>query len=156
MDFTRALKEVYVANAVFWRARHVDICEIRKLSDSSQIPVGPSNSFSSVLKAHCKRVRQTFGPHIMRAKDTVRNAFHPQGISSQVISIDARQEFLDIQERKYQPPDVPAIVTFPHAATVLRGPVARPADGLDLDAIFENLGLCDKPGKEKPEKDLQP
>merc|ERR1712023_218336 len=37
MDFTKALRKVYVANAAFWRSRHADIDEIHELSNHLQI-----------------------------------------------------------------------------------------------------------------------
>lgn len=149
MDFTRALREVYVANAAFWQSRHVDIAEICELRNHLRIQIGPRKSLSGVLKVHCKHVRQRLGSHIARTKNAVGKVLFTESSSSQVASMDMRQKLLDTQETRYQPPDSPAVVTY--APPLLRGPVARPADGLDVDAFFENLGLGEEKliGKEK-------
>lgn len=175
MDFPRALKEVYVANAAFWLSCHADIAEIRELNNHLLIQVARSKSLSTVLKGHCEHMRQTLGCRIMRTKDAVGRAFHRAGASSQVSFTDMRQKLvdtrestsmtsqvastdmmqrlLDTHENDSNPSDIATAVMYApgYEPAMAHGPVVRPANGLDVDAIFENLGLCDK-----SEKDQEP
>merc|ERR1719238_2356425 len=98
MDFPRALKEVYVANAAFWLSCHADIAEICELKNHLLIQVAPSKSLSTVLKGHCEHMRQTLGCRIMRTKDAVGRAFHRAGASSQASFTDMRQKLVDTRE----------------------------------------------------------
>jgi hypothetical protein len=146
MEFTKALRKVYVANAAFWRSRHVDIDELRDLSNHLHIQ---TTTFRGILKENCKHAQQTVTIRLMRTKKAVAKVFHLQGVNSEADSMVMTQKLLDTHEGMYQPPDVAEVVTYATAA--IHGPVARPCDGFDVDDFFESLGLC-----ENSDKDLQP
>lgn len=147
MDFTRALKEVYVANAAFWQSHHIDIAEIRELSDHSRSQVGPSRSLGGVVKSRCKHMCQALEFHMVRTKNAVGKVLHPQCTSSRIASNDMKEKLLDMHERTYQPPDAPETAASRPALSAFCCPRARPVDGFDVDAFFENLGLDNKPEK---------
>eukprot|EP00746_Dinoflagellata_sp_MGD_P072711 gnl/MRDRNA2_/MRDRNA2_29494_c0_seq1.p1 gnl/MRDRNA2_/MRDRNA2_29494_c0~~gnl/MRDRNA2_/MRDRNA2_29494_c0_seq1.p1 ORF type:complete len:431 (+),score=67.68 gnl/MRDRNA2_/MRDRNA2_29494_c0_seq1:114-1406(+) len=152
MNFPGALREVYVANAAFWRSRHVDIAEIRKLSNHTQIQV-TGKSLRTVVKEQCKHLHQAVGTHMTHTKMALAKAFRSQGTSSEVDSMDLRQKLLNLHERSYQPPNVMEVVTYSDAPAMLRRPLAQPVEGFELDAfdaLFDNLGLCNKAEKDSP------